>query len=231
MDWVKEVIEATNSKIKSPILGSVIFSFCVVNWKVLFYLFFAKATVIEKFGHFDSNTSLLSLFIIPIFIGLLLSLINPWLKLYFLRILKKPIQDEKVLQISLAHDRLMKKQEFEKLRRELNAEVESDLIAKAKRDQEVLSIENAELREKLQNSISNIRKNEVLDLSSDGQKQTKYIRELSRLKDLLAFYDERKELAVRNNDFSNDAEFDRKIAKLIEQIEMLSDKTFFDENS
>ena len=125
----------------------------------------------------------------------------------------------------------MKKQEFEKLRRELNAEVEGDLIAKAKRDQEVLSIENAELREKLQNSISNIRNNEVLDLSSDGQKQTKYIRELSRLKGLLAFYDDRKELAVNNNDFSKDAEFDRKIAKLIEQIEMLSDKTFFDENS
>ena len=65
------------------------------------------------------------------------------------------------MQLVLANERLIKKQHLEKSRRDIVASVEEDLIAKAKRDQEILQIENHELREELKNIISELRKSEA----------------------------------------------------------------------
>ena len=161
MDWVKEIFDTANSKIRSPVLGSIVFAFCAVNWKVLFYLAFSNVTVVQKFDYFDKNTNHWSLLVIPILAGLSISWLNPWIKLATLRITQKPIQNVKIMQLVLANERLIKKQHLEKSRRDIVASVEEDLIAKAKRDQEILQIENHELREELKNIISELRKSEA----------------------------------------------------------------------
>jgi|GEM_PF-5075331 len=222
MNWIQELIETTGSKIRSPVLGSVLFSFVVANWKVLFFLSFADKSVIDKFIYFDQNSSFWSLFLIPVVAGLVLSFINPWVKLVALKFTKKPIQNARIEQMKLSHERLMKKQELEEARRSIVASVEEDLIAAAKRDQEILAIENEELREKLQDAVNNAR----LEGNPDSNNEYEiYTKEFERLKSLIKYFEERRETAYQDSELSKANELSKKISNLETQIDNLSNAT------
>ena len=227
MDWIKEVIEASNARIKSPVLGSVIFAFLAANWKPLFYLGFANATVVEKFAYFDANTTWLRLLWFPIGVGVLLSFCNPWIRLFALKLTQKPIQEAKMLQLALANERLTKKQELEEARRSLLASREEELIAAAKRDQEILAIENSELRDQLRNTINeNREKFSTSPVIHPKDSKNSYEIELKRLKELLEFYEERRDSAYQQGDETRGDSNHEKIISVEDQIEKLAERTF-----
>lgn len=157
MNWVKELFETIDSKIKSPILGSVLFAFVLLNWKALFFLVFAKVTVLEKFIFFDENTTPITLIVVPLLVGILISFLNPWVKLIALNLTKKPIQNFRITQMHLANERLIEKQKLEKARNDLLASKENTLIEAAKRTEEIGKIENTQIREELSKSIEDLR--------------------------------------------------------------------------
>lgn len=224
MDWIKEIVDASNSKIKSPILGSIILAFVGSNWKALFYLAFANADVSNKFEYFDENTWWYTLFAIPIIVGLLLSFFNPRIQLIALKLTQKPVQEAKILQLTLANDRLAKKQELEETRRSAIAAVEEDLIAAAKRDQEIKLIADDEVRKKLEASVEETRNEqpEIAHLSEDSI----YGLKLGRLQELISYYDKRRSQAYSEGDMSRGNELEVKIGELEEQIYSLSNREF-----
>jgi len=78
-DFLNQVFQAWSDRIRSPILGSVVLAFIAINWKPLYYLFFAETSVLTRFAYFDMKTDLGTLFLGPLAIGLL---VGPVTKLF-----------------------------------------------------------------------------------------------------------------------------------------------------
>lgn len=79
-DFLKSVFDAWSDRIRSPIIGSVFLVYVACNWKALFYLFFADVPVAVRLAYFELETTSLSLWIIPLIGGMVLSVAIPWVK-------------------------------------------------------------------------------------------------------------------------------------------------------
>lgn len=155
---MKEVFSAINDRIKTPYYGYALLAFFALNWRAIFVLFVSKGSASERLAAFDSKTSTIELIFLPLFIGLCISLLNPWLKVLFSWIEKKPRQ--------LYADRISDEEHY-KLKYQIKLKTERDalekveeekLISRAKRDSEVETIENESVKEKLKSDIKDIRK-------------------------------------------------------------------------
>jgi len=156
---MKEVFTAINDRIKTPYYGYALLAFFALNWRAVFVLFFSKGNAAERLAAFDSNTSFLNLLVLPLLIGLFISLINPWLKVLFSWIEKKPRQ---------IYTNTISDEEHSKLKYQIKLKVERDalekaeedkLISRAKRDSEIESIENESVKQKLKSDIEEVRNN------------------------------------------------------------------------
>lgn len=158
MDGLKEIFETLGSRIKSQITGSISLTFFACNWKPLFYIAFSKKPLETRFSFFDQQTSIFSLLILPVALGLMLAIILPWLTYCGARLSETPYRKKKILQVKSANQVLILKQEFEHKRKRLLATKEEILIDQAKRNQEVSSIEDKDERNRLQSQIEALRK-------------------------------------------------------------------------
>ncbi len=102
-EFLKDGFEALGQRIRSPFLGSIALVFLAANWKPLVFLFYADKTIRAKFLYFDANTSIGTLYILPIILGILLALSAPWLKLLGAEWAKHPSKKLKTLQEDEAH--------------------------------------------------------------------------------------------------------------------------------
>ena len=103
-DLLKEIVGTFNERLRSPILGSILLAFFIVNWRPLFFLFFSDNSIPQKFVYFDANTSELSLYLLPLLIGSIIAILSPWLKHLGALIAKKPTHLLKSLQATEAHN-------------------------------------------------------------------------------------------------------------------------------
>ena len=174
MDSIKEFLEAMSTRVKSPVIGSVIISFVLWNWKVLFYLAFAKSTSIEKFGYFDAHMSIYSILIIPVLFGVVFSMISPWIRLYAAKFVKLPVEKYHELQTETAHKNKINKLENKIAREELEGRL---IIERKKIDYEASLIDGAAHSEEAQLQLEKSREvNSNADISlkkkslTEGQK-------------------------------------------------------------
>lgn len=156
---MKDVIDEIDSRIKSPLFGYFLFSLIAINWKEFFFLFFAKSTAIERIKFFGDGTDVMSLLLYPFLLAAIYSVLYPWLQYIFLRLATKPTELKNSLQADSEHKLLIRKQELEEIRSEMLSNVEKELIARAKRDEELKTIEDQDTREKLQSEIDKLRRN------------------------------------------------------------------------
>lgn len=159
-DFLKEIFDAANSRIRSPFVGSIILVFLTLNWKPVFYLLFADKPARTRFLYFEANTSDASLYWTPIAGGVVLAFLMPWLRLFGAWIASVPTrrlrnrQHREVVarqvyeleQSALLDDAKAKAEEArerraieaEKRRQELsklgNAQVESEILAQREQD-------------------------------------------------------------------------------------------------
>lgn len=89
-EYFKQIFDAWGDRIRSPILGSVLIFFIVINWQVLFYLFFADKPVRARLLYFEANTDHWSLYWLPLFCGLFLAIAVPWVTLLGASLAKLP---------------------------------------------------------------------------------------------------------------------------------------------
>lgn len=156
MEIIKEIIAALNSRIRSPIVGSIILVFVAANWKPIYYMTFSGELVENRFHYFDNHTSGWTLFAIPIGLGFLFAYVSPWITLIGAKLAKNPISQRKKLEISNEHELLVEKTNLEKDRAGLLEQQELELIQQAKRNLTVDEFPD-ETRDNLQKQIDKLR--------------------------------------------------------------------------
>lgn len=78
MDGLKEIYDSMTSRLKSHVFGSIVISFILWNWKVIYVLCFSEMPIFLRFTYFNMNTSNASLYYWPIGLGLIFGLGAPW---------------------------------------------------------------------------------------------------------------------------------------------------------
>lgn len=119
---------------RSPILGSIVLAFFIINWKPIWYLIFAEQSVAVKFLYFDLNTNYISLYILPITIGVGLGAASPWIRLFGAWLAIKPLRSWQRLQFDQRHDQKLYQLQREKeaLDKEKDIEESKGKVAEAR---------------------------------------------------------------------------------------------------
>jgi len=164
---MKEIIEALNSRVRSPLFGYFVLAFIFINWRALLLLWLADEDIEMRIELFCFYTNYSSLLLYPALFAVFGAVAYPWINLFFLRLAHKPAIHKNSLQITTDHERLMQQTKLESLRNNMFAKKEEGLIEQAKRDQEVQSIEDDKLRKRLEKEIESLRK-ERDDLKNAG---------------------------------------------------------------
>ncbi len=178
---LKEVFEAAEERIKSPILGSIVIAFILMNWKAVYFVVFSGDIALMKFNYFDANTTAKSL-LLPIPIGFAAALVVPWVSFIGSFLVELPNRKMKLLQDESTHKILQEKNKLATVRENKKTIYENSLIAEAKRDQEIQSIEDNKIRGELEAKVAESRSIEEEQGSQNlnPNELTNYIRNMSQ---------------------------------------------------
>lgn len=155
---MNDIIDAISTRIKAPYFGYALLAFIGFNWRGLFLLAVTVGSPQERLAAFDAQTSFWSLVFFPLLIGGLIALASPWIRFAFNFMSQRPFGYMDNLLLTSEHIKTIKKTQLEQSRAELFANKESELIDRAKRDEEVLEIEDEKLKEKLKQEIDALRR-------------------------------------------------------------------------
>jgi hypothetical protein len=169
---VKEIFDVLGARLRTPILGNFLLAVALLNWRAFFQLFFGDQNVDLKIEQFDESTSTVSLLWLPLLLGLIFSVLQPLIALLGSFIAYWPVHQKRLLQLKSDTGYDDQKQESELHRKRRLALVEEELIAKAKRDEEVASIDDNNLRLSLQRELDDLRQKELTSSVESGLKRT-----------------------------------------------------------
>ena len=155
---MREIIEALTLRIRSPIFGYFVFAFFTLNWKPVFFLLVSNEDPLVRIEYFEKNSTLASTVWWPVLIAPVLGLLYPWLQLAVLKLIQLPTRLRNEIFAENEHSHLSKKLELERLRGELTAEKERQLIDRSKRDQEVDELTDDNLKQDLKAELHELRR-------------------------------------------------------------------------
>lgn len=155
---MNDILDAISARIKAPYFGYALLAFIGLNWRGLFLLAMTEGSPQERLEAFDAQTSVWSLLLFPLLAGALVTIASPWIRLVFNFISKRPFEYMDNLHLDSEHRKTIRKTQLEQSRADLFASKESELIERAKRDKEVLEIEDDQLKEKLRLEIEELRR-------------------------------------------------------------------------
>lgn len=153
-----EIFDTFQSRVRSPIFGSIAVAFVIFNWQPLFYLVFENAGATDKFNFFEANTTVKSKYVWPIIAGLIFATSAPWIAFASSWIASKPTlllrahqlrqrNETKTLELSL---KIQREKQF--------AEGAAELTKKAlERSEKTEEIEDPQTKEDLQKQIEGLR--------------------------------------------------------------------------
>lgn len=156
MDGIKEIFDALSARIKSPILGSILFSYLVINWKPVFYLLFSGENIVNKFTYFEAHTIWYSTFLFPTVFGVLIACLSPWVSYFGAYVVAKPVSLARMLQVEEENKRLLAEQGLAQARNDLLSTQIDEVIDQAEQFEKVDKIEDAEIRLNLQRQIDDL---------------------------------------------------------------------------
>lgn len=155
---MQDVLDAISARIKAPYFGYALLAFIGLNWRGIFLLSVTNGSPQERLAAFDAETSAWSLIVLPLLAGGLITLISPWIRLGFGLLSKRPFEHIDNLHLDSEHKKTLRKTQLEQSRSAFFASKESELIERAKRDEEILEIEDEQLKEKLKKEIDALRR-------------------------------------------------------------------------
>ena len=186
---MKELIDALESRVKSPLLGYFFLALFVINWRPIFYLIFENAPILERIKYFDSNSSSVSLLVWPLVFTAIVTVAYPWVRYSLVFLSIKPTELINLLQAQIEHKLLLKKKELEELRSKILSHAERELIERAKRDGELDEIEDEQIRDKLKSELDQLRK--YRDSKEDGSRLSSAQSKFNELMGMAETYRER----------------------------------------
>lgn len=163
---MKDLVEAIGTRIKSPYFGYAIFASMALNWEAIFILLLSDSAPRERISEFNGETSTWTLLILPLLFGFTVALLSPWIRFCFEYVSRKPFELSDELKLEAQHKNTIKQAELEKSRANLFAIKETELIERAKRDEEVAEISDEDTKAKLSKELVQLR-NERDRLSSE----------------------------------------------------------------
>ena len=155
---MKDVIDAVSSRIKTPYFGYAVLAFLALNWRGLFLLMTTAGSPQERLAAFDTVTNNYTLLVLPLLAGAVVAASTSWIQYIFEIISRKPSGLIDNLNLEAEHKKTIRQAELEKSRSDLFAVKEKELIDRAKRDEEVASIEDDYAKVKLAAQIETLRK-------------------------------------------------------------------------
>jgi hypothetical protein len=155
---MNDLVDAVTTRIRAPYFGFSLLAFVALNWRGLFLLFATEGTPEQRLDAFDAATTVFSVYVLPLVVGVAVAAVAPWVRLFFSRIWIKPLQLIDFITIEGEHQRTIQKTKLEQARTELFANKESELINRAVRDAEVDKIEDDDLRNSLKSEIEMLRR-------------------------------------------------------------------------
>jgi len=215
---MQDIIEAIKARLNSPLLGYFLLSILAWNWSAFFYLLVQDNEVLGRIQYFQSHTSIYSLVTWPLTTSFLLALIYPWVIFVIAFLTSKPNELKETIQANFEHKLLIERKKLEEARARLLASAESELIERAKRDQELDELQSDELKSKLRVELEQLR----AERDSFKNKNRNLIEEHKQLMDISEMYRNR---AKQTNDFIDSnklikqaQEIEEKAAKLLMQL-------------
>ncbi len=156
LDLFRDIYDSISQRLRSPFWGYILVSFIFLNWKPLYFLFFADVSVLEKFSYFDETASYASLFALPVLLGVAVALLAPYVSNFGSWWAQEPTAKRRLREIDLAHQLASKKGELLAERDKQRHIVERALLEGAQLDQEAKSLDD-DVREELQSKIGQVR--------------------------------------------------------------------------
>ncbi|SMR81800.1 hypothetical protein SAMN04488030_2222 [Aliiroseovarius halocynthiae] len=174
-DFLKDVFDAAQSRIRSPFIGSIVIVFLAINWQPLFNLLFGETPVLDRLAYFSAKTTAQSLYLWPIFGGIAFALASPWLKFAGAWAAKVPTARLKNLQDEEAHQRqiadIRRSTELEEQRAAEEEARERRKIDAAKRVKEAEEAGGEDLVEEVKDDRATAKVNPRLPLLTSEQNQ------------------------------------------------------------
>ncbi|MEL0614235.1 hypothetical protein [Marinomonas arenicola] len=162
---MKDVVDAINSRIRSPYFGYAVLAFIAFNWRGIFLLLVSTGSPAERLKFFDTETSFWSLAVFPLIVGALVAASTHWLRYVFLLVARKPLELIENSNLEAEHRKFIRQSELEKVRTDLAAKRESELIDRAKRDESIAEISDESKKKELEKEIKKIRSERDIKLS------------------------------------------------------------------
>lgn len=155
---MNDIVDAITTRFKAPYFGYALLAFFALNWRGIFLLMVSDATPLERLSAFDNVTDIYSLVIWPLITGAAVAATAHWVRYIFGMISKKPLELIDNLDLEAQHKRAIRQAELEQSRTKLFSIKETELIDRAKRDEEVERISDKSEREKLKNELERLRR-------------------------------------------------------------------------
>lgn len=166
---MKDVIDAINSRIKSPYFGYAVLAFFALNWRGIFLLIVSTASPAERLQLFDEETSFWSIAVLPLLVGALVAASTHWLRYLFLLVARKPLELIENSNLEAEHKKFIRQAELEQVRTDLAAKRESELIDRAKRDESIAEISDESKKKELEEEIKKIRSERDIKLTDKAR--------------------------------------------------------------
>ncbi|WP_444941256.1 hypothetical protein [Microbulbifer sp. ZKSA004] len=163
---MKDVVDAIDSRIKSPYFGYAFLAFITLNWRGIFLLVVSSGTPTERLALFDEETNYWTLVVLPLIVGALVAASTHWIKYYFLLIARTPVDRIDASHLQAEHRKAILQGELEQKRADLAARKEKELIERAKIDESISEISDESKKKELEVEIGKIRKQRDFNLTS-----------------------------------------------------------------
>jgi len=181
---MKEIFQAFETRIRSPLTGYAAIAFFALNWKELFFLFASNSDAASRIEYFQEHTNTLSLLAYPFLIGGCLTVAYPWLNLFFLWVCRMPTEIRNTLQAQSEHKLLQKKEELERFRATIRAHAERDFIDEAKRDAELDKIDDEEAKSRARSKIDKLRSSHATAHGRESENPQYFLDKAEELKNV-----------------------------------------------
>lgn len=150
MDWLKDIYDAYNQRIKSPIIGSVFLAFIACNWQPIFFVIFADVSVEDRFQYWERVTSDSTLIFIPVALGTAFAISVPFISFISAAIVVGPTNELRKLVERSSHEVALTKAEHQQ---ELEEKREELIASKLRQERELGLVEDEETRQEIKREI------------------------------------------------------------------------------
>ena len=154
---MKEIVEAVNTRFKAPYFGYSVLAFFALNWRGIFLLTISDGTPEGRIALFDGVTSTYTLVVFPLLVGAFIAASADWIRYIFGLISRKPLELIQNQSLEAEHKKTIRQAELERSRSQLFGAKEDELIERAKRDEQVASIEDQDTKERLIAQLEGLR--------------------------------------------------------------------------